>query len=256
MTLHLALLLSGLVAGAGRLARALTTTGALAATAVGTAILWRTGWPGLAALGAFFVGASLISRLAPDPARRHFDAKGQQRDAAQVLANGGAAALGTLLVPVDAALWVVTASLAAAAADTWATSTGGWSRSEPRFVLTGARVAAGTSGGMTLAGNAGSVVGGLTVAVSAGLIAGDWKLMASCSTIGVLGMILDSLLGATVQARFHCPGCDQPTERSPHRCGEAARLTGGVGWLTNDGVNAVATTASALLGWLSWLLLH
>lgn len=248
MRLLTALLLSITVAAAGRALHALTTMGAVAATGIGTAILWRAGWPGLAALGAFFVGASLISRLAPDHAQRTLDAKGNTRDPAQVLANGGAAAVGALLFPA-ASLWIVTAALAAAAADTWATSTGAWSRAQPRHILSGARVAPGTSGGITLLGTLGGVVGSLTVAVSAGLIAGTPALIASCSVIGVVGMLADSLLGATVQARFHCPTCGAPTERARHRCGTVTERKGGVAWISNDVVNAIATTLAAVLGW-------
>ncbi len=129
MPLHLAFAVSLAVALAGYAARALTRAGALTATTVGTLIVWRTGGSGLAALGAFFVGSSLISRLAPDPGGPLLDAKGATRDPWQVLANGGAAALAALLAGSNqAALWSVTGSLAAAAADTWATSAGGWSR--------------------------------------------------------------------------------------------------------------------------------
>jgi uncharacterized protein (TIGR00297 family) len=248
MSLLSALLLSLVVAFVGRRLRALTTAGALAATLVGTAILWRAGWAGLAALGAFFAGASIISRLAPDPSQRRFDAKGNQRDVAQVLANGGAAALGALLLPLPAALWVITASLAASAADTWATSTGAWSRTDPRSILTGARVPAGTSGGISLPGTVGAVGGAALVAVSAGLIARDGRLMALCILIGCTGMLLDSLLGAVVQARFYCAACELPTERRRHRCGAATQHTGGVAWVTNDVVNAIATVVAALLG--------
>src|SRR5262245_50072627 len=133
MSLVIALGLSSLIALAGWLSRALTRNGAITATLVGTAILWRTGWPGLAALGAFFIGSSLISRIAPDQSVTHFDAKGSMRDSWQVLANGGASAL-ACIIPISphASLWMVTASLAAAAADTWATSAGGWSPTEPR----------------------------------------------------------------------------------------------------------------------------
>lgn len=254
MTFQLALLISLAVATTGRLLRALTTAGAIAATGIGTAILWRAGWAGLAGLGAFFAGASIISRLAPDHAQRLFDAKGNQRDVAQVLANGGAAAFGALLFP-EAALWIITASLAAAAADTWATSVGAWSRSDPRFILTGAAVPAGTSGGVSLAGTLGAVGGGSLVAVSAGLIAHDGRLVALCTLIGCTGMLLDSALGALVQARFYCATCDAPTERRRHRCGAETQLRGGVAWVTNDVVNALATTAAALLGVLAWSVL-
>jgi uncharacterized protein (TIGR00297 family) len=247
----IALLVSAVVALTGRLLRALTSAGALAATVVGSAILWRTGWAGLAALGTFFAGASLISRLAPDHAQRDFDGKGHQRDLAQVLANGGAAAIGAILLPGDSALWVVTASLAVAAADTWATAVGGWSGRSPRFILTGLVVPPGTNGGITALGTLGGVVGGLTVAVSAGLIADTPALVSFCGGIGALGMLLDSLLGAAGQARFHCPTCDEPTERPRHRCGTATRWTGGVRWISNDVVNAVATSAGALLGWVA-----
>jgi uncharacterized protein (TIGR00297 family) len=253
MILLHALLLSALVAAAGRVGRALTTLGGIVAVGIGTAILSRTGWPGLMALGAFFAGSSMISRLAPDHAARLLDAKGNTRDPAQVLANGAAAALGALLCPA-ASLWIVTAALAAAAADTWATSFGGWSRTNPRHILTGVRVAPGTSGGITPLGTLGGVVGGLTVAVSAGLIAGTLPLVAWCSVIGVVGMLLDSLLGAAVQARFQCPTCAEPTERATHRCGAETRWTGGVRWISNDVVNAAATTCAALLGWAAWTL--
>lgn len=254
MILMLAAAISAVVVLVGWRLRALTPAGAMAAIAVGSAILWRTGWPGLAALGVFFVGASIISRLAPDHSRSRFDSKGNTRDAAQVLANGGAAALAALLLPLEPALWMVTAALATAAADTWATSVGGWSRSDPRFILSGKPVPAGTSGAVSFLGTAGGLLGGLTVAVSAGLIARHPPLIASCSVIGGLGMMLDSLLGATAQARFHCPACHQPTERARHRCGTNARLMGGVSWLNNDAVNAIATSGGALLGWLAWRL--
>jgi uncharacterized protein (TIGR00297 family) len=250
MPLVLALAIAAAVAATGRLLRALTTAGAIAAAAIGTTILWRTGWSGLAALGAFFAGSSIISRLAPDHAQQRFDAKGNQRDVAQVLANGGAAALGALLLPLPAALWVVTAALAAAAADTWATSVGGWSRSEPRFILTGGRVPAGTSGAISLAGTLGAVGGASLVAVSAGLIAHDGRVVALCTLIGCTGMLLDSLLGALVQARFHCTACDAATERPRHRCGNVTQQTGGVAWVSNDVVNAMATLLAAVLGWL------
>jgi uncharacterized membrane protein len=64
-------------------------------------------------------------------------------------------------------------------------------------------------------------------------------------------MLLDSLLGATVQARFHCHACDVPTERARHRCGATTQWTGGMRWISNDAVNAWATAFAAVLGWMA-----
>ncbi len=256
MTLLLASIISGAIASVGWAAKALTHLGAITATVVGTLILWKTGWPGMAALGSFFVGSSLISRLAPDLSVTRLDAKGSNRDSWQVLANGGVAALVcTLPFTAGTALWIVTASLAAAAADTWATSAGGWSRKQPRHILTGQPVPAGTSGGVTLMGTAGAIIGAASVGLSVALVAGQLVLLPITIVVGTLGMVFDSVIGSVWQGRFHCPACSQPTERRIHRCGQHSEPTGGFSWLTNDGVNALATLFAAALGYLAIIIL-
>lgn len=253
MSLPLALAVSAAFALAGWVTRALTASAAAVATLVGSAIVWRTGVSGMAALGAFFIGASLISRLAPDRSVSELDAKGNRRDPWQVLANGGPAALGALFAPTpNAALWLVAASLGAAAADTWATSTGGWSTVAPRHVLSWSPVPPGTSGGVTLLGTAGALAGAATVALAASLGGGGASLFPPTIGIGMLGMLADSFIGAAWQGRFHCPSCGRATERRVHRCGKRAVLTGGFIWLGNDGVNGFATAFAALAGLAAW----
>lgn len=246
------MVLSALIALAGWRLRALTGSGALTAALLGSAILTTTGWAGMAPLGAFFVGASGIGRLAPDRTSA-FDAKGQERDPWQVLANGGPAALGAL-VP-EAGLWLVTSSLAAAAADTWATAIGGWSRRPPRQIVTGAVVLPGSNGGVTWLGSLGAAGGALSVGAAAALFTQpDLPFLLVTAGIGISGMVIDSVLGATLQGRFRCDRCGQDTERPIHTCGHPSRRTGGQSWLTNDGVNALATGSAALLGWAAWRL--
>lgn len=241
------------IALAGWIVRALTLGGGLTATVVGTLILGHTGWPGMTALGAFFVGSSMVSRLAPDRAATLLDAKGSTRDSWQVLANGGAAALGCILpISAEAALWMVTASLAAAAADTWATSAGGWSRVDPRHILTWKRVPAGTSGGVTMMGTGGALIGAMTVGIAAAVTDHQSVLLPLGVVVGGLGMVVDSVVGSVWQGRFHCTDCDRATERAVHRCGKSSQLTGGLAWLTNDGVNAIATLFAAALGYLAF----
>jgi len=249
MTPALALGISLAVALAAWRARAVTRDGAAAATLVGLAILWSTGWPGAAVLAAFFVPSTLVGRLG---ARRPgaSDARGEQRDAIQVLANGGAAALGACAECFTPGLgfWILTAALAAAAADTWATGLGAFSRRDPRHLLSRAPVPRGTSGGVSLVGTLGGLAGALLVAGAAAATRGDPALLGEGIALGMAGMGFDSLLGAACQARFRCPLCGGGSERRVHRCGTRTQLVGGWRWLDNDGVNALATTAAGLAG--------
>ncbi len=246
--------LAALVAIAAWRVRALTGPGALAATAVGTAILRGAGWPGGAALAAFFVSSSAISRLAPPTPSLAADAKGNRRDPWQVLANGGPAAVGALLAGHNStlALWIVTASLAAAAADTWATSTGAWSRYPPRHLLRWRPVPAGTSGGVTLLGTLGALAGALLVALAGAGAGGGARLLPAATLVGFSAMVVDSGLGASGQGRFRCPYCGISSEQRVHRCGTPTERVGGAVWLNNDGVNAVSTGVAALAGWAAW----
>ena len=246
-----AVLVSALVSAAGFATRALDGAGAAVACVVGTAVLAGAGWPGGAVLLAFFALSSAVSRFAPQRRPALLDAKGERRDAWQVLANGGAAAAGAaLLAGTPAALWVVAGALATAAADTWATAWGAGSARPTRHVLTGRAVPAGTSGGMTWRGTLGGLAGACVTA-AAGLPTGGVPLLAAGTGIGFCGMLLDSCLGAA-QGRFHGPACNVPSEWRRHRCGIQTLHSGGIRWLTNDAVNGLATTAGAFAGWLAW----
>ena len=218
---------------------------------MGAAVFWGTGGWGLAALFTFFIGSTAVSKACPDPAAERGEAKGGRRDAGQVFANGGAPALGALLGLADhrTGLWVLAIGLAAAAADTWATALGATSPTPPRHLLTGRPVEAGTSGGVTWRGSLGGMAGASSVGVVGGVASGELRLFAACLGVGTLGMLVDSLLGATLQGRFHCPACDTATERPRHRCGTIARPVGGFRWLTNDGVNAISTLLATGMGW-------
>ena len=228
-------------------AGALTRDGALAAALVGFAVLFGTGW------GAFFIPSTAVGRfalvrgVASDPSA-------ERRNAAQVLANGGAAALGALLEPSHRGLgiWIVCGALAAASADTWATSIGAFSVKHPRHLLTRHPVPRGTSGGVSPVGTLAALAGAAIVAVSGGVAGGGVPLFAAGASIGFGGMLLDSLLGATLQGSFECPRCGVATERRTHQCGTPARVVGGWRWLDNNGVNALSTTLAALAAAGAW----
>ena len=255
MSFLLDVALAAAVAAAGWQARALTGAGAVAATLVGAAVLVAAGWAGGAALAAFFVSGSVVSRLEPKNPFPNSDPKGNRRDHWQVLANGGPAALGALLAREEPALaiWIATSSLAAAAADTWATAIGAWSRTPPRHLLTWRSVPPGTNGGITTLGCLAALVGASLVAASGAWVGRQSALLGAGAALGFGGMLLDSALGGSMQGRFRCPICGQPSEWQVHRCGTPTIPMGGFVWLDNDGVNGLATAAAALGGWAAWL---
>jgi uncharacterized protein (TIGR00297 family) len=240
------------VAALAHRAGTLTGSGAVAAWLVGALVLHGTGWEGGGVLAAFFVSSNLVSRGAPAPP--WLDPKGERRDHRQVLANGGVAAAGALLSLRDPGLgvWLVTAALAAAAADTWATSLGARSAALPRLILGGRAVPPGTSGGITAFGSVGGAAGALLVAGAGALAAGAPALLPVAALVGFGGMLLDSLLGAVAQGRFRCESCAEWSEWRVHRCGRPTTRQGGLAWLDNDGVNLTAGAAAGLTAWAAW----
>lgn len=228
-------------------AGALSAGGAAGAFVVGTVVFGAGGWPGAAVLFAFFLPATLLSRLGAKRKRALRElAKQGPRDAWQVLANGGVAALAAILA-VHGGLHFTCAfagAFAAAAADTWGTEIGTLSRRAPISALTLRPVAPGFSGGITLLGTLATLAGATCVALVARL-AGVAPFLPVAAG-GVAGAVADSLLGASLQALRWCPSCARECETNPHDCGTPTQLRRGLGWLENDGVNLAATLCGAV----------
>lgn len=255
--------LAALIVAVAARARALSPSGAIAAFFVGAVAYGAGGFAVAVPLIAFFLSGSLLSRLHDRRARdaRAVAYKGSTRDAVQVLANGGVAALCTaasgLVSSAHAERFVAAAigALAAAAADTWATEIGILSRTAPRSIVTWKPVRAGVSGGVTALGFLASVAGGAMIGAIASaaqvLPAGFWRWTAFGAVIGLAGSVFDSFLGATIQSAWQCNACGEPCEGPTHRCGASAGRTRGLGFFDNDAVNAATTVAGAALGWIA-----
>jgi len=216
----------------------LSPAGAAAAAAVGVAVFTGAGWRGLILLAVFFVASSALTR------------GGGRRTPVQVLANGGVAAAAALLALRDRGwLLAFAGALAAAAADTWSAEIGARSPSAPRLVTTGRPVPPGTSGGVTWLGTLGGLAGAALVAACAVLLGLATPLAAVwVAAGGVAGGLADSLLGATLQARFRCARCGKVREAAHCPCGGSAPRSSGFPWLTNDAVNGACTLVGAAVG--------
>lgn len=233
----------------------LSVSGGISALVVGSVTLTAGGWTAAFVLLTFFTSSSLLSRWRAQRKRRMewLTARGTQRSAAQVIANGGIATLSIVLYLLtgDADWWLAFAgAYAAANADTWSSEIGALSPTPPRHLLTGKRVQAGDSGGVTPLGLLAGSAGSLLVATAAGwLVPLPFSQVASVAIGGFTASLVDSLLGATVQVRYQCVRCGEQVESARH-CGTPAPYSGGWRWVTNDTVNLLCTMTGAGLALL------
>lgn len=258
MQIFTGFLLASLIAFAAYRAHSLSASGALGAVLVGGVIFGMGGWQWAILLLAFFITSSALTRAFKKRKRGLSEkfSKGGERDLGQVLGNGGLATLFAALwhfFPGEAWVWAgFAASLAAVNADTWATELGVLNPHPPHLITQPSKsVEKGTSGAISLVGTAAALGGAALI----GLLAVVFAPVAVSPALGVLvtltglgGSLFDSLLGATVQAIYHCPACNKETERHPtHTCGATTTLQRGWRWLDNDWVNFACAAFGALL---------
>ena len=211
-----------------RVLRGVNRSGALAGGVSCFLLFAGAGPAAFATLAALFVMTWISTRLgyrrklALGLAERR-----EGRNAWQVLANLAVAALGSVAFAATGnRAWLVAAvaAMAEAATDTVASEIGQYSRANARMITTWERVPAGIDGGITLPGSMAGLAAGLVIAAVAtlgGILppAQFWIPVVA----GFAGMLIDSLLGATLQRR---------------------------GWVSNQTVNFLATLAAAVLAYM------
>jgi uncharacterized protein (TIGR00297 family) len=202
------------------------------AIAIGLAVLAGTGAGGAVLLLWFLASTSTLTRFRGGRKLRdgaEHAASSTGRSARQVWANGGVAAACALLALVpglDHVAAGAAGALSAATADSWATEVGTAFRGRTVLVTSLREVSPGTSGGISVVGT----VAGLAGSLSSGwlvMIASDWWATpwlggvasvgserwldgsdsglaagAAVGLAGAIGMLVDSLLGATLEDRW------------------------------------------------------
>lgn len=247
--------------------RAVSVSGAVFGFLVGFGVFVFGGLPYFIILGTFFVSSSALSRIGA--ARKDLlegvHERGSRRDAVQVLANGGVGLLAAALYfATDSPVWSVayTASFAAANADTWSSEVGVLSRGRPRSILTWRLVDPGVSGGVSVLGLSAGAAGSAAVALiglgALALFGGAVPFAAAATAVtigGFSGTVIDSLLGATVQAQYMDRETGAYTERRTGPVGEN-ELRRGFRFVTNDAVNFAACLAGTAVGTIVYLLIR
>jgi uncharacterized protein (TIGR00297 family) len=248
------LVVAALIAFAGLRTRALARSGAFAAVFVGTAVYAGAGLACAAALITFFATGSALSHAGANGAA----GSGARRDARQVLANGGIAALCALASTAfrwlglqhaaDGFALAAIVSIAGVAGDTWASEIGSRAGGRPRLITTFAEVRPRTNGAVTWLGTAAAVAGGALVGLTAGFFGFGGSVAVGAAigaASGLVGSTIDSLLGASVQSIWYCRACDGPSDVPAHSCGAAALHVRGIAGVDNDAVNALTSACLA-----------
>jgi uncharacterized protein (TIGR00297 family) len=206
----------------------------MVAILIGIVVFAGAGYIGFILLGIFFIlGVLATSHKKELKANLHPGAvHPQTRNAGQVLANGGVAALcaaGALVDPENAAVYsmMVAASLASAAADTLSSELGMVYGRNTFNILTFKKEPAGLDGVISWEGTLIGAAGSMAVAVIWSLEAGFGKGTFLVALAGVIGNLCDSLLGALLERKKY---------------------------IGNDLVNFLNTLFAALVAWLLYQL--
>jgi uncharacterized protein (TIGR00297 family) len=237
--------------------------GVIAAETVGLSIIVVGGWEFLTILLSFLFIAGILTKYKYEEKRKLgvAEEKNGVRGWQNVLANSAAASFFAVahgLVPSfkpfsAGFLGAVSTSMA----DTLATELGLLSHYEPRLITDlKRRVRAGTSGGVTLLGEVASLFGVSIIAFVAwavGFINPSGVSVVISLLAGFLGCTFDSLLGATVQAKYKCPVCGRETENKIH-CGQPSLNVRGNKTVDNNVVNFISTVFGASVAFLAHLL--
>jgi len=232
--------------------RSLTKSGAIAAFFVGTGIAIGFGYKGLIVLGVFFVSSSMFSKYKGKTKQSMAEKtqKGSTRDALQVMANGGFAAIASIVYYFTKdSIWITVFSilLAAANSDTWASEIGSLSKKNPISVRTWKPTETGTSGAISVLGTWAALAGAFVIALTA-IVLFPIHLGGFVSIIlfGFLGNVIDTILGAFVQVEYKCPVCGKIFE-TKWKCHESLVKIKGFALFNNDMVNVLSGLLAALL---------
>ena len=174
-------------------------------------LLWKGGGPAsLISLFLFFVFGSVVSSLGREFKAKHGleQEKRGKRGFVNVMANGGVAMLLSIIAIAypdhkSTLILMIMASIACACSDTFSSELGNLYGKRYFNIVTLKADKRGKDGVISLAGLGFGVIGSLLIASIALPVFHESKIVLIIASAGVLGNLVDSILGATLQRNGH-----------------------------------------------------
>lgn len=239
--------------------RVIDRFGAVAAIPMGFVILYFGSVLWFLVLLIFFVTASLFTKYKYKQKQKMGLSEGNDgaRGWKSVIANGGPAAAFAILYylshnnPVFTLSF--TGSLSFALSDTVATEVGLLSKAKPRSILTGKEINTGQSGGVTVRGEIAALTGSILIGTICGLLLSEGILLQilvilpAAITAGTIATNIDSIFGATIQAKYRCINCKKCLEKRAIHCNVFTIQERGIRLIDNNVVNLLAAIIGAAI---------
>ena len=234
--------------------RQLSKSGVAVAFILGGGTMYILGVAGLSVYLFFLITAAVISKLSKNiRGINKIQKKGSFRDYSQVLSNGVCALIAALIYYFTGRsefLVVFVAVLAEACSDTWSGDIGVLSKKGPLSIISFTPVPPGQSGGVSLLGCGAGLLCSTLFGIIYFSLFNSHSLFFTFIVIAssFVGMLLDSVLGATIQVHYYDKEEDLITEKE-EKNGKKLPVYRGLKFFDNDRVNLTSNIFTFLFAW-------
>jgi uncharacterized protein (TIGR00297 family) len=241
--------------------------GAIAALPVGFIILYFGSILWFFVLLIFFITGSLFTKYKYRQKQNMELAEdnGGARNWKSVVANGAPAAAFAILYYLShnnpTFTLSFTGSVSFALSDTVATEIGLLSNSKPRSILTGKKIDTGQSGGITIQGEIAAFAGSILIGTICGIFLSEGVfsqirvILPAAITGGMIATNIDSIFGATIQAKYKCLNCRKCLEKMAIHCNLPTVQERGLSMVDNNVVNLLAALIGGVIS-ASFVIIH
>ena len=233
--------------------KAFTVPAALSACAMLVIVAVCSGWSGVVIVLSCYFTIFAVDMVVGEKSEKVTGSINQRsgaRGLVQVIANAFAAtvaAIFSFILKKPDLMIVYAAALTECLADSLASDVGVLSKKDPVDICRMKRIKRGLSGGVSLLGTLSALAGCVLMCLISFIFFGiSARVVVAVLVIPMIGILIDSILGSLVQAKYKCNVCGKSTEKKVH-CGENTAHVGGLTIINNDAVNIISNFLTTIL---------